>query len=200
MKQGGTRSHKIIPYDNNFQILTLPTTTTGKAKVQPSMGIKINYIYYWANIFRDPEIEKTDVPVRYDPFDAGIAYAYVRGYWVSCTSQYYADFQGRSEKEIKLASQELIKRFSNHPKKSKISAKKLAEFLQSVEAEEVLLQQRRYHTEAKEVFQIINGAKASQNTLLTSVDQDVKEYQTPDVPSIPPENFLADNLEIYEEF
>ncbi len=96
MIQGGARNHKIIPYDDNFQILTLPTTSTGKAKVQSSMGIKINYIYYWANIFRDPEIEKTYVPIRYDPFDAGIAYAYVRGYWVKCTSQYFADFQGRS--------------------------------------------------------------------------------------------------------
>ncbi|MGK7933189.1 MAG: DDE-type integrase/transposase/recombinase [Microcystaceae cyanobacterium] len=200
MRQGGARSHKIIPYDDNFQILTLPTTTTGKAKVQPSMGIKINYIYYWANIFRDPEIEKTYVPVRYDPFDAGIAYAYVRGYWVQCTSQYYPDFQGRSEKEIKLASKELIKRLSNHQKNIKVSAKKLAGFLQSLEAEELLLQQRQHDTEAKEVFQIINGGKASQSPLFTSVEDDLEEYEASDTPSVSSDDPLPDNLEIYEEF
>ncbi len=59
--------------------------------------------------------------------------------WVQCTSQYYADFQGRSEKEVKLATQELIKRFSNHQKKSKITAITPAKFLTSLEAEEVLL-------------------------------------------------------------
>ncbi|WP_107670688.1 DDE-type integrase/transposase/recombinase [Cyanothece sp. BG0011] len=200
MIQGGTRNHKIIPYDDNFQILTLPTTSTGKAKVQPSMGIKINYIYYWANIFRDPEIEKTYVPIRYDPFDAGIAYAYVRGFWVKCTSQYFADFQGRSEKEIKLATKELIKRFSNHQKKSKVSAKKLAEFLTSVQAEEVLLQQRQRDMEAKDVFQVINGGHANQNPIFSSIATDVASSTLTDTTSSIAEDTLPDNLEIYEEF
>ncbi|MHC5916989.1 MAG: integrase catalytic domain-containing protein, partial [Nostoc sp.] len=43
----GLRRHKIIPYDNNFRIFTLPTTTKGTAKVVPNNGIKINNIYYW---------------------------------------------------------------------------------------------------------------------------------------------------------
>lgn len=103
MMQGGSRSHRMIPYDENFKILTLPTTSSGKAKVQPSQGVKINYIYYWSNLFRDPEIENTSIPVRYDPFNVGVAYAYLRGQWVECISQYYAEFQGRSEKELKLA-------------------------------------------------------------------------------------------------
>jgi putative transposase len=199
MIQAGSRSHKIIPYDENFKILTLPTTATGKAKVQPSMGIKINYIYYWANIFRDPEIEKTHVPVRYDPFDVGIAYAYVRNCWVKCISQYYANFQGRSEKEIKLASKELIKRFSNHTKKSKVSAKILANFLTSVESEEVLLEQRLHDIEAKEVFQIIKVGKTSPNPLSSHQPADL-DNQMLNNSSSPSEDNLPENLEIYEEF
>ncbi|MEL4897802.1 hypothetical protein [Crocosphaera sp. Alani8] len=88
-------------------------------------------------------------------------------------SQYFADFQGRSEKEIKLATKELIKRFSNHQKKSKVFAKKLAEFLTSVEAEEVLLQQRQRDMEAKEVFQVINGGKANQKPMFSSIPTDI---------------------------
>jgi transposase InsO family protein len=53
--QYGSRSHRMIPYDTNFQILTLPTTREGRAKVQPNLGVKINHIYYWSNDFRDPE-------------------------------------------------------------------------------------------------------------------------------------------------
>jgi hypothetical protein len=99
--------------------------------------------------------------VRYDPFDIGTAYAFVQGQWVQCISQYYAEFQGRSEKELKLASSELRKRQQNYNKQSKISAKKLAEFLASVEAQEVLLEQRSHDAEALEVFRVIEGSKTT---------------------------------------
>lgn len=163
MAIGGSRLHRMIPYDENFQILTLPTTSGGKAKVQSGRGVKINSIYYWSNTFRDPQIENTSVQVRYDPFNIGVAYAFVRGQWVQCISQYYAEFQGRSEKELKLASTELHQRQQNHAKQSKVSAKNLAEFLASVEAQETLLEQRSYDAEAKEVFRVIEGGKATSN-------------------------------------
>jgi hypothetical protein len=159
--RSGSRTHRMILYDENFQILTLPTTLDGKAKVQTGRGVKINSIYYWSNTFRNPEIENTSVQVRYDPFNAGIAYAFVQSQWVQCISQYYAQFQGRSEKELRLASIELRKRQQNYTKQSKISAKNLAEFLASVEAQEVLLEQRSYDAEAMEVFGVIEDGKAS---------------------------------------
>lgn len=157
----GSRTHRMIPYDENFQILTLPTTLDGKAKVQPSRGVKINSIYYWSSIFCNPEIESTSVKVRYDPFDIGTAYAFVRGQWVQCISQYYGEFKGRSEKELKLASSELRKRQQNYNKRSKISAKKLAEFLASVEAQEALLEQRSHDAEARDVFRVLEGGRAT---------------------------------------
>ena len=163
MLQSGNRTHRMIPYDENFKILTLPTTPNGKAKVQIGHGVKINSIYYWSNSFRDPEIENTSVQVRYDPFDVGTAYAFVRDHWVQCISQYYSVFQGRSEKELMLASSELRKRQQNYNKQSKVSAKKLADFLASVEAQEVLLQQRSHDAEALEVFRAIEGGKATAN-------------------------------------
>jgi TnsA endonuclease C terminal len=64
MAIGGSRVHRMIPYDENFQILTLPTTSEGKAKVQVGRGVKINSIYYWSNSFRDPQIENTSVQSR----------------------------------------------------------------------------------------------------------------------------------------
>ena len=97
--------------------------------------------------------------IRYDPFDVGIAYAYVRGQWVKCVSEYYAIFKGRSEKEIWLATAELQKRKSNHQKQLKVRAKKLAEFLSTAEAEEVLLVQRLRDTQGREVFNIIDSGE-----------------------------------------
>lgn len=88
----GGRSHLLIPYDNDFRMLTLPTTAKGTAKVQPGRGIKINNRYFWSEVFYNPRIEGTRVPVRYDPFNAGKSYAYALSQWVECHSEYYKSF------------------------------------------------------------------------------------------------------------
>ncbi|MEH2174199.1 TnsA endonuclease N-terminal domain-containing protein [Nostoc sp.] len=196
---GGSRVHRMIPYDENFQILTLPTTSKGKAKVQAGRGVKINSIYYWSNSFRDPQIENTSVHIKYDPFNIGIAYTFVRGQWVECNSQYYAELQGRSEKELNLASIELRKRYSNHTQQSKVSAKNLAEFLASVEAQEALLEQRSYDAEVKEVFRVIEGGKA-----ITSRNEQPKLIQVTfantDSQADEDEAIAPKTLVVYEEF
>ena len=159
LAKSGSRNHRLISNDENWKILTLPTTQSQKVKIHPTQGIQIRGIYYWNSAFRDPSIHKTSVEIRYDPFDVGIAYAYVRGQWVKCVSEYYAIFKGRSEKEIWLATAELQKRKSNHQKQLKVRAKKLAEFLSTAEAEEVLLVQRLRDTQGREVFNIIDSGE-----------------------------------------
>jgi transposase InsO family protein len=148
----GFRSHKIIPYDENFRIFTLPTTTKGTAKVVPNNGVKINNIYYWHNSFRNPEVEKTQVSVRYDPYDMGVAYAYVKKQWVTCISQHYSSLAGHSEREIIVASEELRKQNKNPTKQFVVTASSLADFLTKSEQQEVVLLQRMQDLEAKEIY------------------------------------------------
>jgi putative transposase len=142
LMKSGPRRHRLIAYDQEFRIFTLPTTAKGTAKVQPNMGVKINYIYYWADAFRQLQVENSQVPVRYDPFDAGIAYAYVKGGWVQCISEHYATFSGRSEREIMLATAELRERHRQQGRAFNLTARKLGDFLNSLEAEELLFEQR----------------------------------------------------------
>ena len=140
-----------MSYDREFLILTLPTTSSGTAMVLPGLGVKIRYIYYWCDLFRDPEIERRKVPVRYDPFDAGTAFAFVKNHWAQCHSEYYAVFRGRSEREILLATQELRRQRQMLERRGALSAKKIGEFLRSVEAEELLLTQRLRDQQAQEI-------------------------------------------------
>jgi hypothetical protein len=133
----------MIRYDQDFVMCTMPTTAKGTAKISPGRGVKINHVYYWSDTFRDPEFEQRQLAVRYDPFDAGTAYAFCRNQWVECHSEYYAVFRGRSEKEVMLATKELHKQHQQHSKQRfNLNAKTLAIFLESVEAEEALLLQR----------------------------------------------------------
>jgi putative transposase len=145
----GHRAHRSIPYDREFLILTLPTTVRGTAKVVPGKGVQIHYLFYWSDAFRDPEVERQNVPVRYDPFDAGTSYAFVKGQWAECHSEHYVVFHGRSEKEVMLASEELRRMRQCHSQQLSITATKLANFLESVEAQEVLLQQRLTDAESR---------------------------------------------------
>ncbi len=145
----GMRPERMIPYDQDFLVATLPTTPKGTAKVTPGRGVKIHHIYYWSGSFQDPAVENQQVPVRYDPFDAGTAYAFAQRHWVQCHSEYYPVFQGHSEKELMLASGELQRRQRCHSQGLAMTAKKLATFLHSIEADEVLLAQRLRDREAQ---------------------------------------------------
>jgi len=205
MLQGGSRTHQMIAYDENFKMLTLPTNSKGVSKVQIGSGVKINSIYYWSNDFKHPEVENTSVPVRYDPFDAGTAHAFVQGRWVKCISEHYPDFQGRSEKERKLASIELRKRNQNHHAQSPISAKKLATFITSAEGQEALFEQRSKDIEGREVFKVIEGGQAKDNIAEVLNPPEIAAAKTVRKEKAQPRPkgkfaFADDNLETYEEF
>jgi len=164
MVQGGSRPHRLIQYDEGLQMLTLPTTDKGLSKVTPGRGVKIHYFYYWADAFLDPEVETTQVPVRFDPFDAGTAYAFVKGRWVRCVSEHYAQLAGHSERELWLATAELRRRRQRHAQQLGVTARRLADFLTSVEAEEILLEQQLRDEEAKVVLTQIAGQTISEAT------------------------------------
>jgi len=160
--RSGRRAHSLIPYDDDFRLATLPTTTKGTAKVAPGNGVKISYIYYWCDAFRDPKVEKTQVPVRYDPFDVATAYAYVGGRWVRCDSEYAPRLRGHSEREIGLATEELRKQNRNHARNLSITAKRIADFIQSAEAAPTLQGQRHRDTETRKTLTLMEGGRTNE--------------------------------------
>jgi putative transposase len=158
-RMAGDRLHRIIRDDDSFRLLTLPSTRRGLAKINPRQGVKINQRYYWANAFRNPEAANTQVPVRYDPYDVGQAYAFVKGHWVLCHCEHYGAFQGRTEREVMLASSELRRLQRRTGIVFQASAKKLATFLTSLETQEALLTQRLRDRETKKVLAVIEGKR-----------------------------------------
>jgi transposase InsO family protein len=192
----GNRSHRLIPYDQHFLMWTLPTTPKGNAKAQPGRGFKIHHLYYWSDALRDPNVEDSQVDVRYDPFDIGTAFAFVAGRWVTCYSEYYAAFRGRSEREIMLATKELRARRTRHSQQFGISARQLANFLESVEGEEATLMQRLRDSEGRHVLNSING-EATTPLQVDVPSSPMNELET--LEEIPTETD-SENLEVYEDF
>jgi putative transposase len=157
----GERLHRRIAYNEEFLMATRPSTPKGQAKVQPGYGIKVNYLYYWSDAFRNPNVEKTLVPVRYDPFDMGVAYAYVDGRWVRCISQYYSTFVGRTEKEVLLAAQEIRQLNKRSATATNLNAKHLADFIANVQEHEALLLQRLRDLESKRLLDNLTSSNSS---------------------------------------
>jgi len=138
----GSRLHRLIPYDRDFMIATLPSTPKGTALVSPGRGVKINYIFYWCDAMDDPKFQRQQISVRFDPFDLGTAYAFIAGQWVQCHSDHYRIFQGRSQKELLITSKELRAQNRDRGPQFQITAGKLAQAFQSIHLQESLLLQR----------------------------------------------------------
>lgn len=152
MQQHGERRHQVVPDDETFRLLTSPAPRGGTAQVQPGRGVKLHYIYYWATAMQDPAVEQTRVPVRYDPFDISHAYAYIGGRWVECIGEYHTLLHRHSERELLLASAELRQQHRVHQQHYQLTARALAEFLQSAEAAATLRDQRLRDAELRAVL------------------------------------------------
>lgn len=127
---GGERTHRLIPYSEEFLLLTFPTTERGTAVVRPTEGIRLHHLSYWCESFRDHRYHHVAVPVRYDPSDISVAYAHLDGRWVCCRNRRFTQLlKGLTEREIQVASQEILHAASTCKERRRaVSAESLAAF------------------------------------------------------------------------
>ena len=77
------------------------------------------------------------VPVRFEPYDMGVAYAYIDGQWLECIADAYTQVHGRSEKEWNLILDEWREHQRQHAhNRVTLNGPLLAQFLHQVEQEE----------------------------------------------------------------
>jgi putative transposase len=158
MNLAGPRIHRLIPYSEEFIMLTRPTTRTGQAKVDPSRGITVNWLHYWNPAFRNSEVAGSVVPVRYEPYDMGVVYAFVRDQWLECIADEYAHVHERSEREWHLILDEWRAHQRQHGnKRITINSALLADFLEEMAAEERVLLQRSHDLEERSIRERLSG-------------------------------------------
>lgn len=160
LARDGERRHKLIPYDDAFTMATLPTTARGAALVQPGRGVRMHYLDYWCEEMRDPTVERARVPVRFDPFDVSIGYAYIDGRWRRCRCP-DNDLAGCTEREIQILAEELRTRhrIQHGRERVEITQKQLAVFRRENAAQEVVLRQQRHDRETKAAFAVLEGGR-----------------------------------------
>lgn len=141
--RAGSRAHTLIPYSEAFLIQTRPSTRTGVVKIHQSRGITVNGLQYWHEYMRSPSVFGKSVPVRYEPYNMGFAYAYIDGQWIECIADAFLQVHGRSEHEWNLILEEWREHQRQHNlKRVTLNGKLLAEFLHELEKDEMWQLQR----------------------------------------------------------
>jgi putative transposase len=154
----GMRTHRLIPYSEEFLILTCPTTRTKYAKLDAARGVVVNGLRYGHPLMRSSPDAGKRVEVRYEPFDMSIAYAFVDGQWLTCTADAFLQVQGRSEREWELILDEWREQQrAHHRKRIGVDSSLLATFLQDVLTEEALLEQQQRDLEGVSIREAIVG-------------------------------------------
>jgi putative transposase len=157
LANAGERKNRGIAYDDLFLKETMPTSRSEKGKIQKGKGIKLFGHYYQNEVFASRELVGQSVPIRYDPFDIGVLYAFVQNQWLPCQSQFYAQLSGRSERELAIITAELRKATQGDKESQGLSAARLAAFLEKAEGHQALLLQRLKDLESHPILDALSG-------------------------------------------
>ena len=187
LTQSGERNNRGIPYDDLFLKETMPTSRSEKGKIQKGKGIKLFGHYYQNDLFASRELIGQSVPIRYDPFDIGVLYAFVRNQWLPCQSQFYAQLSGRSERELAIITAELRKSAQGDPESRGLSAARLAAFLEKAEGHQALLLQRMKDQESHPILDVLVGGPraTSQASRPTPVKRPMGERSPVNLAEVP---------------
>ncbi len=168
-------------------MLTRPTTRTEFAKVHPARGITINGLHYWNESMRKPSVAGRSVPVRYEPYDMGVAYTFLDGQWLECLADDYALVHGRSEREWDLILDEWREHLRQHgQKRITINGPLLAQFLEEVAVEEQILLQRQRDLEEQAIREAILGKRnGGPGHLLERTEEEDDQFDDLDLATIP---------------
>jgi transposase InsO family protein len=147
----GNRSHRMISYDEEFRILTLPPTKKGKAKYFAGRGVKVNNEYYRCCEANEDELGGHTFSVRYDPFDYRAVYIHTGDRWMECRLNRDNELDGHSENERAIITAEHIQRHRQFNRGQKARA---------VERADKNYEDESRQREQKEKLEIILGREA----------------------------------------
>ena len=149
--RSGERNARYVRADAALRVLLAVTPDSGATrKVDPVRGIVVDRLRYWHPDFARGDVGGSVVRVKVDPLDCAVAYAWVRGNWVTCSlADGGADLGGRSRKQIALAVKELRQKHCLGAQARDVNALELGRFLREVDAKGELARQMQRDAEAR---------------------------------------------------
>jgi len=81
------RSSSFVITPELANVAFLPEVDGGTRLIQPGRGVYIEGFYYWNEEMNQPGVNKTKVPVRYDPYDLYTVFVAIGGKWIKCIAR-----------------------------------------------------------------------------------------------------------------
>ena len=126
------------------------------------------------------------VPVLYEPFDMGRAYAFVEGQWLPCTADALLQVQGRSERQLEMIVDEMRSHQRQHGKnRVTVNGPLLAQFLEEMATEEQLLLQQQRDLEGQPIREAIIGELQGRGLPAFPQEQEEEEDYELDLTALP---------------
>ena len=133
LEKSGERLSRHVPLDDGLRMLLALSVEGGTRKVHPVRGIRVKWLDYWNDLFSYGDVAGSNVVVKIDPLDVSVAFAWVRGTWVTCRlSNGRAYLQGRSWKLVNLAIQELREQRRTGARLRWVNAARIAELIEEM--------------------------------------------------------------------
>jgi|TARA_Y100001933_G_scaffold60152_1_gene60285 hypothetical protein len=165
LARDGARTIRKVEYNSDFTILTCPPPRRGEVVADPCRGIRVNFLDYWHPAFRSFGSRKEKVPVRYDPFDIGYVYAFVKGSWLKCQAiSHYETFHGRTERELHCLLEERRKTSASVNASRNVTMHRIASWFNDIHETEKRLESGQFakdQEQKKTVIDIPQPAKES---------------------------------------
>ncbi|TDN62437.1 DDE-type integrase/transposase/recombinase [Paraburkholderia sp. BL10I2N1] len=111
----GRRLTRLRPYDTQFILQTLIPSTRGTHKINPTSGVLLWRIWYWADEFAAARYKKMKVEVYIDMWDVSVVYAIVNKKWVRCVSSLLLRYRSMTSIELRYALYEVRLRLKASP-------------------------------------------------------------------------------------
>ncbi len=173
LAQDGVRQVRKVDYNSDFTILTCPPPRRGEVVADPCRGIRVNFLDYWHPAFRSFGGRKEKVSVRYDPFDIGYVYAFVKGSWIKCqVISHYETFHGRTEREFNCLLEEHRKSSAGVNASRNLTMHRIAQWFSRIHEIEDELQAGQFARDQEQKSAAVEAQPASQEVVHTTIRED----------------------------
>ena len=118
LAETGQRCNRMVAFDRRFLIETCPAPHGHETRqLDPLRGIKISYIWYWSDEFKQLPKKSVMEDIRIDPWDPGVAFVLINNVWVECISKFRALLSQLTWLELRYVINDLYQTFKAVDKK-----------------------------------------------------------------------------------
>ena len=147
----GRRGHRLLQLDRTFLIETCPPVdSTGTRIVDSQRGVRVHYLWFWTDEFRDRKWHGKSVPVRVDPWDARHCYVLLNRDWHQCSCRLVSQLAGVSRVELETYFEE--RAIKQGVAKNCLSPERVVEWMKAFDPREFDARLRIEQLEARSIY------------------------------------------------